>query len=89
MNGQITMQQAMNSRFYDRNGKIRETPEWVNEKRCGNCIYWQRWSKDEQPPAGWGVKGTCGNYRGPGHYDTAQTSYCQEWHEKPAWEIRE
>ena len=86
MNEQITMQQAMNSRFYDRKGKLVEVPEWVNEKRCGNCIYWQRWSKDEQPPAGWGVKGTCGNYRGPGHYNTAQTSYCQEWKEKPMWE---
>lgn len=86
MKGQITMQQAMNSRFYDRNGRIRETPEWVNEKRCGNCIYWQRWLIDEQPASGYGVNGTCGNYRGPGHYTTAQTSYCSEWHEKPAWE---
>lgn len=42
MNEQITMQQAMNARFYDRNGKLKEAPEWVNEKRCGNCMYWQR-----------------------------------------------
>ena len=86
MNGQITMQQAMNSRFYDRNGRIREIPEWVNEKRCGNCIYWQMLSKDEQPPAGWAVRGACGSYMSKGQFTTSQLSYCQEWHEKPAWE---
>ena len=86
MEGQITLQQTMNSRFYDRNGKLYEVPEWVNQERCGNCIYWQRWSTDEQPASRHGVKGTCGNYRGLGHYTTAQTSYCQEWKEKPMWE---
>ena len=87
MDGQITMQQAMNSRFYDRNGKLKEAPEWVNEKRCGNCIYWQLLTKDEQPPEGWGVKGACGSYRGKGQYMTSQTGYCGDWHEKPVWEI--
>ena len=86
MNGQITIQQVMNSRFYDRDGRLLEVPEWVDDKRCGNCAYWQRWSKDEQPPAGWGVKGTCGNHRGQGNYEVSQTSYCQEWQERGLYE---
>ena len=86
MNGQITIQQVMNSRFYDRNGRLLEVPEWVDDKRCGNCAYWQRWSRDEQPPAGWGVKGTCGNHRGQGNYEVSQTSYCQEWRERGLYE---
>ena len=86
MNEQITIQQALNGRFYNRNGKLIECPEWVNEKRCGNCIYWQMLSKDEQQPDGWPVKGACGSYRGKGQFMTSQTSYCQEWHERPMWE---
>lgn len=86
MTGQITMQDMMSGRFYDRNGKIRECPAWVSEKRCGNCIYWQQISKDEQPPDGYGVKGACGSYRGKGQFITVQTSFCQDWHEKAMWE---
>ena len=86
MNEQITISDVMAARFYDRNGKIVKCPEWVEEKRCGNCIYWQMLSKDEQPPSGWAVRGSCGSYMSKGQFTTSQTSYCQEWHEKPMWE---
>jgi hypothetical protein len=43
-------------------------------------------SKDEQPPSGWAVRGACGSYISKGQFTTSQLSYCQEWHEKPAWE---
>lgn len=76
----------MNARFYNRAGELVECPEWANDKRCGTCIYWQQLSKDEQPSAGNGVQGACGSYRSKGQFITVQTSYCQDWHEKPAWE---
>ena len=69
----------MNGRFYDRNGRIREAPEWVNEKRCGNCKYWQILPAYDQPPNGWGTRGLCGEHRSRNQFTTAQTSYCQEW----------
>ena len=86
MNGQMTFEDVQKNKYFDRDGHITTAPEWANEQRCGNCIYWQRLTKDEQPPAGWGVKGACGSYRGKGQFMTSQTSYCQEWHKKPAWE---
>ena len=86
MEGQMTFADIRKHQFFDRNGHAMSAPEWANEQRCGNCIYWQRLSKDEQAPAGWGVKGACGSYRGKGQFMTSQTSYCQDWHEKPAWE---
>lgn len=75
----MTMQQVMNSRFYDRNGRIRETPEWVNEKRCGNCQFWQLLPEYEQPPNGWAVRGLCGSPISQNMFSTSQLSYCQEY----------
>lgn len=78
---QITMQQAMNSRFYDRKGRLQAAPDWVNDERCGNCQYWQLLPECDQPPCGWGVKGLCGGHRSQNRNHTSQTSYCQDYRE--------
>ena len=79
MNEQLTLTDMLVNTYYDRNGRLTSCPDWVHEQRCGNCLYWQRLTKDEQPPEGWGVKGACGSHRGMGVHQTSQTGYCQDW----------
>ena len=79
MTGQITMQQAMNSRSHDRNGKMKEAPEWANEKRCGTCEFWTVLPPYEQPAEGHGIKGVCYSRDHISTTETDQFSYCQNW----------
>ena len=79
MTGQMTFTDAIQNRFYDKNGRIKLVPEWVKDKRCGNCQYWQILPEYEQPPCGWGVRGLCGSHECQNQFTTAQTSYCQEY----------
>lgn len=79
MDGQFTLRDILQGKFYDRNGRIRECPEWVHEKRCGNCKFWQLLPEYDQPPCGWGVRGLCGSHQSRNQYTTSQTSVCQEW----------
>ena len=44
---------------YDRNGKRFDVQGWMRKERCENCRMWCRLPVEEQPPAGWGVYGTC------------------------------
>ena len=73
------MEDVISDRFYDRNGRIRECPEWVNEKRCGNCRFWQILPEYDQPPNGWAIRGLCGSHISKNQFTSAQTSFCQEW----------
>lgn len=81
MNGQMTLAEVQKSWFFERNGRKKVAPEWVNEERCGNCKHWQILDEYDQPPCGWGVRGLCGSHQCQNRYTTAQTSYCQEYEE--------
>lgn len=87
MDGQISITDYQNSLSYDRRGRTRETPKWVDAERCNNCVYWDLDPVDDQPPDGWGVKGLCQfiheGQRG-GYQHTGQWSYCQDWRSKYA-----
>ena len=76
---QITISNYMHNLFFDRNGKTRQAPEWVEEERCGNCEYWQLLPEYDQPPNGWGIRGLCGSHQCQNQFTTSQTSYCQEF----------
>ena len=84
MEGQISIMDYQNSLSYDRRGRTRETPSWVDEHRCNNCIYWDLDPEYDQPPDGWGVFGICQHLhegqRSCGKTD--QWSYCQDWRSK-------
>ena len=77
--GQITLTNYVRSLYFERDGKMIQAPAWVNEKRCGNCLYWTILLKEDQPPCGWGVKGTCGSHRGQNMQKTDQGSYCDDF----------
>ena len=79
MTGQLSINDYMRSLYYERDGKTRTAPHWVNEERCGNCQYWTLLQKEEQPPEGWGVKGLCGSHRGMNMYCTNQIGYCGDF----------
>lgn len=66
---------------FKRNGKRSDLPVWANDRRCGTCEYWEIVGRDEQPPDGNGVFGSC-SFRGRYGALTDQYSYCQEWREE-------
>lgn len=82
MNGQITLDDYQQSKYFDRHGHVKECPEWVGKKRCGNCKYWQILPEYDQPPCGWGIRGLCGSHVSRNQYTTSQVAYCQEWEKK-------
>ena len=82
MQGQISMYDYMSDMTYDRNGKASPAPDWVDRERCENCTYWSKLLTCDQPPSGWGVKGTCGSHRGQNMYKTGAFSFCQEFTDK-------
>lgn len=68
---------------YNRDGSARPA-DGLNPRRCENCIYWELLPKEDQPPAGWGVKGLCKfihSDKQHGYQRTGQRSYCQEFKE--------
>ena len=79
---QLSFDKVIQGRFYDRDGRIKECPEWVKDRRCGNCQHWQILDVYDQPPCGWQVRGLCGSPEGRNEYTTAQTSFCEEWEAK-------
>lgn len=86
MTEQLTIADYQKRRTYERDGSTYEAPEWMDDERCETCKYWELLPKDEQPPAGWGVKGQCNflhtNWDGTRqteYQNTGKTSYCQEW----------
>lgn len=78
MNGQMTLADVIQDQFFDRCGNRRPLPPWVNEKRCGNCQFWELLPEYDQPPNGWGIRGICNGYS-RAQYLTSQTSCCQKW----------
>lgn len=77
---QITLDDLQKYIFYDRSGRTKKCPEWVDEERCGNCQNWTILPEYDQPPNGWGVRGLCG--RTQNRYTVSQTSWCQKYEEK-------
>ena len=72
---------------HDRYGREYKAPTWMDVERCENCKWWQILPPEEQPPAGWGVKGQCNCYHEPemmknGYWKTSKTSSCQDFAEK-------
>ena len=79
---QLTLDQYMQDVTFDRNGKKYPRPDWVDKERCETCKRWQRLPKEEQPPAGWGVKGQCNFIHDPkqqGYETTGKYSWCQDY----------
>lgn len=79
MDGQITLTEAMSSVTYDRYGRPYQTPEWMDRDRCELCRHWTRLPEEDQPPAGWGVKGQCDvifDTKQSGYFKMSKTSYC-------------
>lgn len=77
---QITLKQFMLDRYYNRDGTTTDAPKGTSIRRCGNCMHWELLPVEEQPPAGWGVKGQCNVIHDPKqttYEQTSQTSYCQ------------
>ena len=69
---------------HHRDGRLYPAPEWMDKERCENCIYWSIFPKEEQPPAGWGVKGQCNCTHEPemmknGYWIVGKTSYCMDF----------
>lgn len=67
---------------YDRNGKKFDVQGWMRKERCENCRMWCRLPVEEQPPAGWGVYGTCSFIHDPkqkGYQRTGKGSYCMNF----------
>ena len=87
MDGQITIAQGMQDLTHDRRGNL-EKPFWeMDTDRCENCKYWQILPIEEQPPAGWGVKGQCNYVHKPemmknGYWITNKISYCGDFEAK-------
>lgn len=87
MEGQITLTEYMRSLpdlSRDRYGRIYKAPEWMDRERCENCKYWEMLQVEEQPPAGWGVKGQCNCTHEPemmknGYWIVSKTSYCNDF----------
>lgn len=72
---------------HDRYGREYKAPTWMDVERCENCKWWQILPPEEQPPAGWGVKGQCNCYHEPemmknGYWKTSKTSSCQDFEKK-------
>lgn len=70
---------------HKRDGTLYPAPEWMNKERCENCIKWHILPKEEQPPAGWGVKGQCNCIHDPkqkGYETTGKNSYCCDFEDK-------
>ena len=68
----------------NRYGKTYEASEWMVRERCENCKHWEMLPVEEQPPAGWGVKGQCNCTHEPemmknGYWITNRTSYCNDF----------
>lgn len=80
MDGQITIKDIKKNNSYRRDGRLTECPKWANDRRCGTCEFWEIVGRDEQPPDGNGVFGSC-SFRGRYGALTNQYSYCQEWKE--------
>ena len=79
MDGQISIKDYIASRTFTRNGREYEAPAWMRPDRCENCKYWERLAVEDQPPAGWGVKGQCDvifDTKQSGYFKTSKTSYC-------------
>ena len=79
--GQLSFDDLLYNYTYDRFGKRRPARSWMNRERCENCKYWELLPVEEQPPAGWGVKGQCNQFReGQTHYEQpSSTSWCQDF----------
>ena len=87
MDGQITLGQYLTDITHDRDGKQSPAPSWMHKERCENCKYWEILPVEEQPPAGWGVKGQCNCTHEPkmmknGYWVTGNTSYCNDFTSK-------
>lgn len=72
---------------HDRYGREYKAPDWMDVERCENCKWWQILPPEEQPPAGWGVKGQCNCYHEPemmknGYWKVSKTSSCQDFAKK-------
>lgn len=82
--GQLNITDYLYGFSRDRNGRLYEAPEWMAKERCENCRYWQILPAEEQPPAGWGVKGQCNCIHEPemmknGYWIVNKTSYCNDF----------
>lgn len=71
----------------DRAGQIEIAPDWMRKERCENCKHWHILPIEEQPPAGWGVRGQCNCYHEPkmmanGYWKVDSTSYCGDFEAK-------
>ena len=85
---QLTIMNYRQNLTYNRKGELTEAMDWIKEKpeRCELCKYWKILPVEEQPPAGWGVKGQCNCCHAPemmknGYWKTGKTSYCQDFKE--------
>ena len=87
---QLSLFDYRKSLTYNRNGQLEELPDCINwnlrPERCETCKYWQILPVEEQPPAGWTVKGQCNCSHSPemmknGYWKTGSTSYCQDYKE--------
>lgn len=84
MNEQINLNEYIGAYTYDRNGDLKASVYPFNKERCETCKYWEILPVEEQPPAGWGVKGQCNCVHEPkmmtkGYWKTGKTSYCQDY----------
>lgn len=87
MSGQISISEYLSDRTYRRDGSLHPAPEWMKKERCENCMWWDIFPKENQPPDGWGIKGQCNCYHDPetmknGYWVVNQTSYCNDFKEK-------
>ena len=74
---------------YNRDGTKTEAFSWMKSERCETCRYWDIFPVEQQPPAGWGVKGQCNYYHDPemitnGYWVVNSMSYCQDYEEVQA-----
>lgn len=84
INGQLTLLEYTSGLTHDRNGQTYKAPAWMDARRCENCKHWQMLPTEEQPPAGWGVKGQCNCVHEPetmkqGYWITGKISYCDDF----------
>lgn len=69
---------------YDRDGNLDPAPDWMRSDRCETCRWWEILPVEDQPPAGWGVKGQCNCTHEAfmmtkGYWKTGKTSYCCDY----------
>ena len=79
---QMTLKDYIADWTADRRGRKYPAPDWVDKERCETCKHWERLPVEEQPPAGWGVKGQCNVIHDPkqqGYEQTGKYSYCCDY----------